>query len=129
MGRTMYESVRAKMQNINMFSIGIGDRTNKRELNSIASDPASDFMFEVWRATRHWTLLKMHWLSGPAKVNIYICFVHLYSLCSNLHFRSSFLIPPYPSVSIYIVSFNVNRVDNILSDLWFWGNIFFFFNK
>ena len=46
MGRTLYESFRAKMQKIFLFAIGIGGNTNERELRGIATD-AENFMFKV----------------------------------------------------------------------------------
>ncbi|KAL3858157.1 hypothetical protein ACJMK2_012763 [Sinanodonta woodiana] len=47
MAKTVYEAFRAKMENIQIFAIGIGSNINSRELRIMASSPPEEFFFEV----------------------------------------------------------------------------------
>ena len=44
---TVWEAAKAKKANIDLFSVGIGSKINKRELKMIASRPSSEYFFEV----------------------------------------------------------------------------------
>ena len=44
---TVWEASKAKKANIDLFSVGIGSKINKRELKMIASRPSSEYFFEV----------------------------------------------------------------------------------